>query len=128
MPSIADTRADLKATVGQVLRCYDYFPQQLQPPCAVIGLPSNYDVNDSQGDTATMSIPVTLYVPYQSNRAAEDALERLLQTTGDDSVIAAIHDTGAEYGVTSVRDFSVAETSQGQPFALSCTIEVAVYA
>lgn len=128
MPSIADTRSALKASIGEVMRCYDFFPQQLQPPCAVVGLPTNYDVNDSLGDTATMIIPVNVYVPYASNRAAEDALERLLQTSGADSVTAAIHATGENYGVTAVRDFSIAETTQGQPMALSCTIEVVVYA
>lgn len=127
MPSIADARAAIKAQVETVVRCYDYSPPQISPPCAVVGLPSLYDINDTYGDTASMTIPVSLYVPYAANRAAEDRMQVLLASSGDDSVLAAINDTGIGYSVTGVRDFGVLETTQGQPFALGCTIEVSVF-
>ena len=127
MPSIADARAAIKAQVETVVRCYDYSPPQLSPPCAVVGLPTVYDINDTYGDTATMQIPVSLYVPYAANRAAEDHIQRLLASSGDESVLAAIEDCGVGYSVAAVRDFGVLETTQGQPYALGCTIEVSVY-
>lgn len=128
MPSIADAREAIKTQVATLLRCHDYMPQQIAPPCVIVGLPTNYDVNDTQGDTATLTIPVMLYVPYASNRAAEDQIERYLATSGDDSVLALIEAAGEGYAVTGVRDFGTLDNTQGTPTALGCTIEVTVYA
>ena len=128
MPSIADARDALKAQIQTVVRCYDYSPPQIAPPCAVIGLPTSYDVSDTYGDTATLVIPISVYVPYSAPRAAEDAMEKLLATSGATSIVAAIEDTGVGYAVTAIRDFGLLDTTQGQPMALGCTIEVTVYA
>jgi len=128
MPSISDARDAIREQVATLLRCYDVYPEQPQPPCAVVGLPSTYEPNDSMSDTATMTIPVLLYVPYQSNRTAEALMQRYLATSGDDSVLALIEAAGENYGVTTVRDFDVVATGQGQPAMMVCTIEVVVYA
>ena len=75
-----------------------------------------------------MTLPVTIYVSYTSNRAAEDKLEGYLTTSGTGSAIAAILAIGSQYEVPQVRDFGVLESAAGQPVALGCVVDVAVYA
>jgi len=129
MPSISTTRTAIKEAVeGMGLRAFDYAPNNLPTPCAIIGFPSRYIPNDTFGDTASFTIPVTVYVSYASNRAAEDNLESYLATSGDASVLAAIDELGSSYGVAQVRDFGVLENATGQPVALGCVVDVEVFA
>lgn len=129
MASISTTRAAIKAAVeGMGLRAFDYAPPNLPPPCAIVGFPSRYMPNDTFSDTASFTIPVTVYVSYASNRAAEDNLEAYLASSGSDSVIAAIDGIGSSYGVAQVRDFGVLENASGQPVALGCVVDVEVLA
>jgi hypothetical protein len=129
MASIATIRAAIQSAIGDIpLRCYDFFPTNLNPPCAIVGFPTEYLPNDTFGDTARMVVPVSIYVGYGSNRAAEDALEAFLATSGSGSVIAAIEDISTGYSVRSVRDFGLVENTNGQPVALGCIIDVDVLA
>lgn len=129
MASIATVRSALQSAISNIpLRCYDFFPTNLNPPCAIVGFPTEYLPNDTFGDTARMVVPVSVYVGYASNRAAEDALESFLATSGDSSVIVAIEDISTGYTVRSVRDFGLVENSNGQTVALGCVIEVDVLA
>ncbi len=129
MASISTTRQAIKdALVAMPLRAFDYAPQNLPTPCAIVGFPSRYNPNDTFGDTATFVIPVSIYVGYGSNRAAEDALEAYLSTSGDSSVVATIEAIGANYAVNAVRDFGVLQNDAGQPVALGCVVEVEVLA
>ena len=128
MASISTTRTELKDAIGAVLRAFDYAPQNLPTPCAVVGFPTRYNPTDTFSDTASFTIPVTVYVSYASNRAAEDNLESYLATSGATSVIAAIEAIGSNYAVSQVRDFGVLENSTGQPVALGCVVEVEVLA
>lgn len=128
MPAISTVRAAIVDGLDGTVRAYAYSPENLNPPCAVVGFPTSYDPNDTLGDTAMMVIPVNLYVPYSTNRGAEDALEALLATSGTGSVIDAIEDCGSNFAVQTIRDFGVLENSAGAPVALGCTIEVIVYA
>ena len=129
MASISDTRAAIKSALeGMELRAYDYAPNDLRPPCAIVGFPSRYIPNDTFSDTASFTIPVTVYVSYASNRAAEDNLEAYLSSSGAGSVIAAIDGIGSSYGVAQVRDFGVLENASGQPVALGCVVDVEVFA
>lgn len=129
MASISSIRSALQTAIEAMpLRCYDFFPSNLNPPCAIVGMPSEYLPNDSFSDTARMVIPVSIYVGYGSNRAAEDALESYLATSGTGSVILAIENISTGYTVRSVRDFGLVENANGQPIALGCVIEVDVLA
>lgn len=129
MASISTIRTALQEAITDVpLRCYDHFPANLNPPCAIVGMPTEYVPNDTFGDTARMVIPVSVYVGYASNRAAEDALESYLSTSGTGSVIVAIEDISTGYRVRSIRDFGLVENSNGQTVALGCVIEVDVLA
>lgn len=127
MASISDTREAITAALTSMpMRAYDYAPANLNTPCAVVGFPTRYNPNDTFGDTASFTIPVSVYVGYGSNRAAEDALESYLSTSGANSIIAAIEAIGGNYAVASVRDFGILENTNGQPVALGCVIDVDV--
>lgn len=129
MASIATTRtaiADALTAAG--FRAYDHSPQNLAPPCVIVGLPTRYAPNDSFSDTASFTIPLTVYVTYASNRAAEDNLEAMLSSSGTSSVVGVVDAIGGNYVVTQVRDFGVLEDGNGQPVALGCVVEVDVYA
>jgi len=129
MPSISDTRAAIKdALVSINVRAYDYSPNTLSNPCAIVGFPTRYLPSDTLSDTATFTIPVTMYVGYAANRAAEDNLESYLNTSGDASIIAAVEAIGDEYHVAAVRDFGVLQNEDGAPIALGCVIDVEVFA
>lgn len=127
MASISTTRAAITAAINAMpLRCYDYAPKNLNTPCAIVGFPKRYNPNDTFGDTATFTIPVTVYVGYGSTRAAEDALESYLATSGSTSLIATIEAIGGNYQISEVRDFGVLENDNAQPVALGCVIDVEV--
>jgi hypothetical protein len=125
MASIATVRADLLEACETVVRAFDYMPTDLPGTLAIVGFPTTYRPVDSTS-SAIMIVPVTLYVPYTANRAAERDLEPYLATTGDDSLIAAIHAQSTAYSVDNVRDFGVLENAQGQPVKLGCVLEVTV--
>lgn len=115
--SIASHRTAIKALADFAgIRAYDYAPKSLSPSCAVVGFPVNYNPHDTFTTTA-MTLPVALYVPYAANRAAEDALEALI-----DSLVTAVEGNDA-YACSAVRDFGVLENAAGQPTALSCTVD-----
>lgn len=128
MAAISTTRTALKTAIDAVLRCYDYAPSNLNLPCAVVGFPTRYLPNDTLSDTASFTIPVSLFVSYGTDRAAEDNLESYLASSGAGSIIAAIDAVGGFYQVAQVRDFNVLENASGQAFALGCVIDVEVFA
>jgi hypothetical protein len=120
--SISTTRTAIMEGVKDTVRAYDSTPPQPTFPCVIVGFPSTFNPQGTlTADTAEMSIPVTLYAPYASNRGAEDLLESLIGP-----VVEAIEDIGTDYAVTGVRDFGVLENSQQQPVALGCIIDVSV--
>jgi len=128
MASISTTRAAIQAAITAMpLRCYDFAPSNLNTPCAVVGFPTKYNPNDTFGDTASFTIPVSVYVGYGSTRAAEDALEAYLSTSGATSLIATIEALGGNYQISAVRDFGVLENNNAQPVALGCVIDVEVF-
>ena len=120
---IAATREAIVTGLDGVCRAYRYNPEELNTACAVVGFPTSYNPNDSQGNTATLSIPVSVYVPYGASRSAEEALETLVE-----SVITAIEAIDGNYAVPVVRDFGVLENTAGVPTALGCVVEVLVFA
>ena len=69
-----------------------------------------------------------MYVSYGSTRAAEDALESYLATSGSTSLIATIEALGGNYQISAVRDFGVLENANAQPVALGCVIDVEIFA
>lgn len=129
MAAISTTRTAIKdAIVASGVRAFDYAPPNLPTPCVIVGLPSRYNPNDTLSDTASFTIPCTLYVGYGDNRAAEDQLESYLASSGSGSLIATIEAIGGNYAVSAVRDFGVLENASGQPIALGCVVDVEVLA
>ena len=89
--SLATIRTNLKEAVDTTgLRTYDYLPGSPALPCAVIGWPTSFEPHAGFGDVPNMEIPVTVMVPFQSNRSADANLEQYLTTSGSLSVVAAI--------------------------------------
>lgn len=120
--TIAEERTALKTALADTVRAYDHHPAQPTFPCAIVGFPTRYVPHGTlTSDTAEMTIPVTLYAPYGTNRSAEDLLESLIEP-----VIDAIEDLGAAYSCSNARDFGVLENSQQQSVALGCVIDVMV--
>lgn len=91
---------DLKATLDAIgvrlgtiagLRVYDYPPDSVAAPAAVVGYPDTvtYDETMARG-TDSCVIPVTVLVTSGSDRAARDALSPYLSGTGAQSIKAAV--------------------------------------
>ena len=72
------------------LRAYDIMPDQITPPCAVVGqLDFTFDINNSRGlDQANLDIYVI--VGRFSERAAQNRLDKYLQGSGEYSIKAMI--------------------------------------
>lgn len=123
--TISDHRTAIKALVATVSglsgRTYDYAPQQMPFPAVVVGFPTAYDFRATTGGAKDMTIPVNIYVGYGSNRAAEDALEALVDP------VCAVIETVDAYAVVAVKDFQILENTNSQPVALHCTVDVSVY-
>lgn len=81
------------ATIGG-LRVYDYPPDAVAAPAAVVGYPDEvtYDETMARGTDSTI-VPVTVLVTSGSDRAARDALSPYLSGTGARSVKAAVDGT-----------------------------------
>lgn len=122
MAALSATRTAIRDALDTAeVRAFDYSPPNLPTPCAIVGFPTRYNPNDTMSDTNSYTIPVSLYVGYGSNGAAEDALEDLIPT-----VIDAIEDISSAYSISAVRDFGVLENANAQPIALGCVVDVEV--
>lgn len=121
MGAIADARAALSTVLSAANVRVAPSPDLLNPTCALVGFPTRYVPTDSMSGTSGMTIPVSLFVPYASNRTAEDALEALISTAVD-----AIEAASAGYLVEAARDFGTLDGEQGQKLALGCTVDITV--
>lgn len=126
--SFSTHRAAIKEAIEPTLRCYDYLPGSPATPCAVIGWPTSFDPHAAVGDVADYTIPVTLMVPFATNRAADEKLEALIVTTGDESIVAAIEAVSSAYRVQSVTEFGPITVGDSGQLALSCVVNVNVFA
>lgn len=94
---------DLKATLDAIgvqlrtisgLRVYDYPPDAVAAPAAVVGYPEEvtYDETMARGCDST-TVPVTVLVTSGSDRASRDALSPYLSGTGALSIKTAVDGT-----------------------------------
>lgn len=105
-------------------RVTGFYPGAPNPPCAVVGFPDEFDPHAAYGDETDYTIPVELFTPYKTNRAAEEALEAFLATSGPQSLIAAIESIGSGYTVVSVRN--IGPVTIGDPGVRHLTATLAV--
>jgi hypothetical protein len=88
----SQVRQGLKLNLEEIsgLRVYDFVPDVVVPPCAIIGqLDLTFDTNNARGlDTA--NIDVMVIVQRFSERSGQEQLDKYLSGSGDHSVKAAI--------------------------------------
>ena len=114
------------------LRVFDFAPDSLSPPAAIVSLPENieWDLTMARGSDRC-TIPVYVLVGKASDRAARDKLAGYLAGTGATSVKTAIESDetlgGAVDSVRVMRASSSVMTVAGQEF-LAATFDVDVVA
>lgn len=88
------------------LRVYSFVPDNFRPPGVIVALPA-IDFRDNQSGfcRATWTFPLSLIVPRNSEREAQDALSRLLS----DIVVAL--DADPPDGIFSVEPMDALTTS-----------------
>lgn len=88
---VSTVRAGLKAAIVPVIpRVFDYVPDQVPTPCAVVGnLTLTFDEAQNRGlDLANVDIIVI--VSRMNERGAQDRLDGFLAGTGSGSIKAAL--------------------------------------
>lgn len=74
------------------LRVFDYMPDSVTPPVAVVGFPDewSFDVAMNRGLDEMPNIPIYLLFGKASDRAAQELLSVYVAARGDASVKAAV--------------------------------------
>lgn len=88
---VSTVRAGLKAAIVPVIpRVFDYVPDQVPTPCAVVGnLTLTFDEAQNRGlDLA--QVDVIIIVSRMNERGAQDRLDGFLAGTGSGSIKAAL--------------------------------------
>lgn len=86
-----NVRAELKKAIATVIpRVFDYIPDQIPTPAAVVGnLTLNFDNAQSRGSDSA-DVDVIIIVSRMNERGAQDKLDAYLASTGDASIKTAI--------------------------------------
>ncbi|MHB8409840.1 MAG: hypothetical protein ACYDHY_17435 [Acidiferrobacterales bacterium] len=92
MASLALLRTGLQTRLQTIagLRCYDVVPDQAQLPAAIVMLKPPLRYDQSMGGTAIWQFTVTLLVSRWDAARAQHAIDPYIDTTGAQSVHAAI--------------------------------------
>jgi hypothetical protein len=88
---VSTVRAGLKAAIVSVIpRVFDYVPDQVPTPCAVVGnLTLTFDEAQNRGlDLA--NVDIIIIVSRMNERGAQDRLDGFLAGTGAGSIKAAL--------------------------------------
>lgn len=114
------------------LRVFDYTPDSVSPPSAMVGFPTDleYDATKGRGIDRCV-VPVMVVIGRVSERAARDAMSLYLAGSGDSSVKTAIElDSdlgGAAQSVRVTRARTEVVTIGGVEY-LGATFDTEVYA
>jgi hypothetical protein len=93
MAEISDIRAQIKVRLQTIsgLEVFDYVPGAFSPPVAIVGFPEEIDYHEAMGNGMTrITIPVRVLVANTLNEETTRALETYLDSSGANSVKAAI--------------------------------------
>ena len=136
MASFSSIRAGLKTNLETIsgLTVYDYVPDFLEPPIAIIAPLNtlNYDSTMARG-ADTYEVPVILYISRIDAETSQDTVDSYLVASGANSIKAAIESDGTLGGaamsvrVISATDYGEYEVTQGTSF-LGVTFNVEVIA
>jgi hypothetical protein len=134
MASFSSIRAGLKTNLETIsgLTVYDYVPDFLEPPIAIIAPLNtlNYDSTMARG-ADTYEVPVILYISKIDAETSQDTVDSYLVASGANSIKAAIESDGTLGGaamsvrVISATDYGEYEVTQGTSF-LGVTFNVEV--
>jgi hypothetical protein len=134
MASFSSIRAGLKTNLETIsgLTVYDYVPDFLEPPIAIIAPLNtlNYDSTMARG-ADTYEVPVILYISRIDAETSQDTVDSYLVASGANSIKAAIESDGTLGGaamsvrVISATDYGEYEVTQGTSF-LGVTFNVEV--
>ena len=134
MASFSSIRAGLKTNLETIsgLTVYDYVPDFLEPPIAIIAPLNtlNYDSTMARG-ADTYEVPVILYISRIDAETSQDTVDSYLIASGANSIKAAIESDGTLGGaamsvrVISATDYGEYEVTQGTSF-LGVTFNVEV--
>jgi len=107
MASLTSIRSGLGTRLETIssLLVYDYVPDSIEPPCAIVGTLSSleYDNTFSRGSD-TYTIPIQLYVSRVDAEDSQDTLDGYLAGSGSSSIKFAIEgDTTLGGAVSSAR-------------------------
>jgi hypothetical protein len=134
MASFSSIRAGLKTNLETIsgLTVYDYVPDFLEPPIAIIAPLNtlNYDSTMARG-ADTYEVPVILYISRIDAETSQDTVDSYLVASGANSIKAAIESDATLGGaamsvrVISASDYGEYEVTQGTSF-LGVTFNIEV--
>lgn len=133
--SLAAARSAVKTILEQVngLRCYDFVPDLVNPPAAVVGWPvGDIDPHQNHSGGWEYRLPIQVIVAKVSDRHADARLEALIAASGaDSSVVAALESDNQpttsvdSMSVEGIGDFGIVTVNDID--YLACTVTVSIY-
>jgi hypothetical protein len=98
--NLADVMNEVATQLGTIdaLEVVAYPDGQVNPPCAVVAMPSQYTFDDTYGRGADrMTLPVVLLVSGNDPETARDSLGAYCDGSGDSSLKAVLEAADAGY-------------------------------
>ena len=133
MPALSSIRQGIGTNLGSIssLSVYNFMPDFLEPPCAVVGVMDlvQYDMSMSRG-TDKYEIPVLVVVSRVDAQDSQDTLDGFLANTGSNSVKTAIESDVTLGGIVSTtrvveaRDYGVYNMNNTDYLACNFIVEI----
>ncbi len=93
MATLTAIRSGLKTNLANItsLVVYDYVPDSIEPPTAIVGVVDSIDYDSTMARGAdTYTIPIFLYVSRVDAEDSQDTLDGYLASSGSSSVKAQV--------------------------------------
>jgi len=93
MATLTAIRSGLKTNIANItsLVVYDYVPDSIEPPTAIVGVVDSIDYDSTMARGAdTYTIPIFLYVSRVDAEDSQDTLDSYLASSGSSSVKAQV--------------------------------------
>ena len=93
MATLTGIRAGLKTNLANItsLTVYDYVPDSIEPPTAIVGVVNNVNYDSTMSIGAyTYTIPIFVYVSRVDAEDSQDTLDGYLASSGSSSVKAQV--------------------------------------
>ena len=107
MSTLTSIRDGIGTNLGNIssLMIYDYVPDSIEPPTAVVGVVDSIDYDSTMArGSDTYRIPIYLYVSRVDAQDSQETLDAYLNSSGSSSIKAQVESDGTLGGVAdSVR-------------------------